>query len=1195
MKSLIYHITSLAVLFALATSAQADDKVFDPKTYYSNADGRKGADLKLAMKGIISNHTKLPYADLWNQYEEVDYIMVNGRKRVFDYYSDAVAYFPEPSTMNKEHTVPQSWWGGGTSSAQGSDLFHVLPSEKNANSAKGSYPLGVVTGNVSYPKNGVTNTRMKTGKDKNGKMVFEPCDEYKGDFARIYMYVATCYSDVDWQRQNDLGCVLQKQDYPTFNSQDFIKMLLQWSRQDPVSEWERTRNERVYAVQKNRNPFVDYPSLCEYIWGDSIAYAFSITADHGTGGDVTPPDPGPGPEPNPDAESGSIVVKDCTWAAANDATYGTGFTTTANGLTLSFFKAQSSVTPIDPTQSGEIRFYDKSVLIITGAEVTKVVVHASSKTNDMIIDGTTCSFEGTTLTWEGSMNPFLATANGQSRITSFDVSVAEPENPDTIVEPVVPTTADYFLSVQGLREEALKNALHDLIQPVTVLNYGGGPGYTWDGFASIDTTAAGYVRDRYSNQQRRFSGVAAVSGMNIEHIWANSWWGHTVNNAYCDLFNLYPADGEANGRKNNNPIGVVDQAVSYDNGVTRVGKSTSYRADSLITVWEPADTWKGDFARTYFYMATAYQHMADQWQTSDGLLTVDPTSWRTMRPWVSQLMLEWAAGDPVDSIEIRRNEAIFQIQGNRNPYVDCPQLADYVWGGHAGEVFYIDPSSTEPQLFVPVEGAAVDFGLQALSLGLHRTLSVRGRNLPGGLSAAIEGDGFGMEETRITADQLTAGCQLPVISTANAPGNYEATLVLTGADGFERRTRLHMTLIDGIPTYAATDIACGVYAKRFTASWMDMHLADGEVYTLDVYAKDADGNAVSLNGYPCQLADTFAVVDKGLAASRTYYYRVSAFDGRMVGNEVEVQMPDVTPIFNVGSVKELYFSALPGLASQSQLVKVTATATKSKEIVVSAPAPFEVSADGEEWNHRLVMAGAGDFHVRLGAVDEEGRYEDELTLSTEGVRDLIVPLSGDVDASKSFFESFESGSKTSYTSGDVVCNAATWTFDNALLASDTNRRDSKCVRMRVGGTLTMLDDKPEGCDSLWFYAGRYSSDTGVQLTVSYSLDCGLSWTPVVEGLTVGTWQRYAYKIERDGDIRLSFQALGTAGKRINLDDVQMSDYVRVVGVEDIDFTFSEAPVSVYSLDGRYVGTALPTTRGIYIVKRGHHATKHLVR
>lgn len=269
-----FSLTIFVVLFACASvSSSAQDLA----TYYASANNKKGAELKTALKAIISNHTKLAYGSLWTYYEQVDYIERNGKKQVFDYYSDEVAYFPEPSTMNKEHTVPQSWWGKGTADPQGSDLFHVLPSEKNANTAKSSYPLGVVTGKVSYPKSGVQNTRMKTGKDKNGQMVFEPCDEYKGDFARIYMYMATCYPDINWQRQSDLGCVFNKEEYPTFTTIDFVKMLLQWNRQDPVSEWELTRNERVYAVQGNRNPFIDYPSLAEYIWGDSIDYAFDVS------------------------------------------------------------------------------------------------------------------------------------------------------------------------------------------------------------------------------------------------------------------------------------------------------------------------------------------------------------------------------------------------------------------------------------------------------------------------------------------------------------------------------------------------------------------------------------------------------------------------------------------------------------------------------------------------------------------------------------------------------------------------------------------------------------------------------------------------------------------------------------------------------------------------------------------------------
>lgn len=185
---------------------------------------------------------------------------------------------------------------------------------------------------------------------------------------------------------------------------------------------------------------------------------------------------------------------------------------------------------------------------------------------------------------------------------------------------------DYYRPVEGLKKSELKTALHELIQPERVLDYGGkGEGYTWSGFVVTDRMPDGTVRDRYSNVVREFNGLNAVEGMNIEHSFANSWWGHTVNNAYCDLFNLFPSDGTANGRKSNNPIGVVTETPAFDNGVTRVGKSASYRTDSLITVWEPADEWKGDFARTYFYMATCYEDYADLWQTTEGLLMVEKT------------------------------------------------------------------------------------------------------------------------------------------------------------------------------------------------------------------------------------------------------------------------------------------------------------------------------------------------------------------------------------------------------------------------------------------------------------------------------------------------------------------------------------------------------------------------------------------
>ena len=261
-----------------------------PDGYYKDVNGKKKADLKAAMHDIISPHTKIDYDDLWVSYEKVDYLdntNTQGRYQVMVNYNDKVFYFTGNGTavsgMNKEHVAPQSWWWKGTSIAVGSDLFQVLPSESNANSKKANYPLGEVKGSASY-----SNPRMKTGKDASGKMVFEPCDEYKGDFARIFFYVATCYPDVRWKNLSDVNVSFQCEDYPTLKA-DILPMLLQWAKNDPVCEWEITRNERVYAEQGNRNPFVDFPSLAEYIWGDSIDYAFSLDgSSHGGGPDIDP-------------------------------------------------------------------------------------------------------------------------------------------------------------------------------------------------------------------------------------------------------------------------------------------------------------------------------------------------------------------------------------------------------------------------------------------------------------------------------------------------------------------------------------------------------------------------------------------------------------------------------------------------------------------------------------------------------------------------------------------------------------------------------------------------------------------------------------------------------------------------------------------------------------------------------------------
>lgn len=259
----------LVALFAVSVCAQI------PAGYYGSADGKTEAALKTALYNIIGTHTVIPYKDLWEVYETTD-VVPGTEDQIFDLFSTKANYYSSSehgTDFNREHVVPQSWWGGGNGIDAYSDVFNVLPSESAANSAKSNFPLGKITGAVKYD-----NGRMRTGKSSNSggsEYVFEPYDEFKGDFARIYMYVATCYQQASWSQTVNYAFRPGVNEYPTLQSW-ILPLLLEWNRMDPVGEWEIARQEAVYGIQGNRNPFIDYPILAEYIWGDSTAVDFDL-------------------------------------------------------------------------------------------------------------------------------------------------------------------------------------------------------------------------------------------------------------------------------------------------------------------------------------------------------------------------------------------------------------------------------------------------------------------------------------------------------------------------------------------------------------------------------------------------------------------------------------------------------------------------------------------------------------------------------------------------------------------------------------------------------------------------------------------------------------------------------------------------------------------------------------------------------
>lgn len=299
----------LAVTLAMAQGPN------DTGTYYKSANGTKGKALKTALSKIIDTKTVISYDGLLNCYKSTDR---RADGKVWDMYSCTTnfsfgdynsQYKGEGDSYNREHSMPQSWFK--KASPMKSDLMHVVPTDGYVNNRRSNYPFGETNyptyqSNQGFSKVGPCSLPGYSG------TVFEPNDEYKGDFARIYFYMATRYESRIASWSSDM---LAGNSYPAFKPW-VVEMLLRWAKEDPVSQKEIDRNNAVYGYQHNRNPYVDYPGLEQYVWGDKQDVAFDYSNFDGTSPSPDPdpdpkpdpdPDPDPTPDPTPDPDDGTQV------------------------------------------------------------------------------------------------------------------------------------------------------------------------------------------------------------------------------------------------------------------------------------------------------------------------------------------------------------------------------------------------------------------------------------------------------------------------------------------------------------------------------------------------------------------------------------------------------------------------------------------------------------------------------------------------------------------------------------------------------------------------------------------------------------------------------------------------------------------------------------------------------------------------
>lgn len=245
-----------------------------------------GASFLDALQTKISDATTISYDGLKTAYKTSDAIPGSNGQYIYDVYggfqftftTSIGTYKNEGDVYNREHSVPKSWFSENKPAY--SDLIHVIPADGKINGYRSNYAFGEVqTADYSfsfparsyngyqYQEAGVSkkgSPKSILGVTPNTSTVFEPDDQYKGDFARIYMYFAVRYGNTSCQATSGDGGKIFSSNYPYLTT--YGKALVKkWHEQDPVSEKELTRNDAVESLQGNRNPFVDYPS-----WADKI-------------------------------------------------------------------------------------------------------------------------------------------------------------------------------------------------------------------------------------------------------------------------------------------------------------------------------------------------------------------------------------------------------------------------------------------------------------------------------------------------------------------------------------------------------------------------------------------------------------------------------------------------------------------------------------------------------------------------------------------------------------------------------------------------------------------------------------------------------------------------------------------------------------------------------------------------------------
>ncbi|MDI3527070.1 MAG: hypothetical protein PWR03_1253 [Tenuifilum sp.] len=463
----------------------------------------------------------------------------------------------------------------------------------------------------------------------------------------------------------------------------------------------------------------------------------------------------------------------------------------------------------------------------------------------------------------------------------------------------------YYATAEGKTGAELKTALYNIIKDHTVISYDG----LWDAFQYTDKKSNGKVWDMYSDipgqtPPYEFVFVTNQCGnynsegdcYNREHSFPKSWF-NDASPMYSDLFHLYPTDGYVNNRRSNYIFGEVENVTWTSLNGSMLGTTTA--SSTSITVFEPIDEYKGDFARTYFYMATRYENLIDTWASyaTEAQNILDGTKYPAFKQWYIDLLIKWHEQDPVSQKEIDRNNIIYNdYQHNRNPFIDHPEYAVLIWTGSTSTITFTSSPITSATV-----GTQYTYNVTATG-GNGSTLTISATTLPGWLTLTSTGNGTATLSGTPSADNVGNNSVTLTCTDGESTANQSFTINVVGSG-----TQTSSETFENIPTDSPSSYTSRSWTGDNNLTWQATNArTDQTINSKAICLKDASGSYVespALTGGCSQISFKHQQKFSGSGGIITVYVNNQQFGTANVTTDVQTSTFTITGVSDNFTIK----------------------------------------------------------------------------------------------------------------------------------------------------------------------------------------------------------------------------------------------------------------------------------------------------